>query len=47
MLATVPMAAGVAGSEQLFDIVFVLVVIFTLIQAPTLPWIAKRLGLSK
>jgi cell volume regulation protein A len=46
VLATVPMAAGVAGSEQLFDIVFVLVVIFTLIQAPTLPWVAKRLGLS-
>ncbi|HST81694.1 MAG TPA: potassium/proton antiporter [Kineosporiaceae bacterium] len=46
VLATVPMAAGVSGSERLFDLVFVLVVIFTLLQAPTLPWVAKRLGLS-
>lgn len=46
VLATVPVAAGVAGSSRLFDIVFVLVVIFTLVQAPTLPWVAKRLGLS-
>jgi potassium/hydrogen antiporter len=46
VLATVPVAAGVEGSNVLFDLVFVLVVIFTLIQAPTLPWVAKRLGLS-
>ncbi len=46
VLATVPMAAGVPGSSRLFDLVFVLVVIFTLVQAPTLPWVAKRLGLS-
>ncbi len=30
----------------LFDLVFVLVVIFTLVQAPTLPWVARRLGLA-
>jgi cell volume regulation protein A len=42
----VPIAAGVPGSGQLFDIVFVLVVVFTLVQAPTLPWMAQRLGLS-
>jgi potassium/hydrogen antiporter len=46
VLATVPVAAGVAQARQLFDLVFVLVVIFTLVQAPTLPWVAKRLGLS-
>jgi cell volume regulation protein A len=47
VLATVPVAAGVQDSNVLFDLVFVLVVIFTLIQAPTLPWVAKRLGLSE
>ncbi|GIJ76139.1 cell volume regulation protein A [Micromonospora phaseoli] len=46
VLATIPVVAGVAGSEQLFNIVFVLVVVFTLVQAPTLPWLAKRLRLS-
>jgi cell volume regulation protein A len=46
VLATVPVAADVPHSEQLFDLVFVLVVIFTLVQAPTLPWVAKRLGLT-
>jgi cell volume regulation protein A len=45
VLATVPVAAGVPGSRQLFDLVFVLVAIFTLVQAPTLPLVAKYLGL--
>ena len=46
VLATVPVAAGVPDSRQLFDLVFVLVAIFTLIQAPTLPLIASVLGLT-
>lgn len=46
VLATIPVVAGVAGSEQLFNIVFVLVVVFTMLQAPTLPWLARRLRLS-
>ncbi len=46
VLATVPVSAGVAGSEGLFDLVFVLVVVFTLVQAPTLPWVARRLGIA-
>lgn len=46
VLATIPATAGLAGSDRLFDIVFVLVVIFTLLQAPTLPWVAKRLGVA-
>ncbi|MEP6629535.1 MAG: potassium/proton antiporter [Lapillicoccus sp.] len=47
VLATVPATAGTAGAEWIFDLVFVLVVIFTLIQAPTLPWVARRLGLTE
>jgi cell volume regulation protein A len=46
VLATVPVAAGVEQAQGLFDLVFVLVVIFTLVQAPTLPWVARKLGLA-
>ena len=45
VLAAVPVADDVPGALRNFDLVFVLVVIFTLIQAPTLPWLARRLGL--
>ncbi len=46
VLATFPVVAHVPGSGRLFNIVFVLVVAFTLVQAPTLPWVARRLGLA-
>ncbi len=46
VLATVPLTAGTPGVEWMFDLVFVLVVVFTIIQAPTLPWVARRLGLD-
>jgi cell volume regulation protein A len=45
-LATVPGTMGVTGIPWLFDLVFVLVVIYTLVQAPTLPWLARRLRLD-
>ena len=44
VIATIPVTAGVAGAEQVVDVVFVLVVIYTLVQAPTLPWVGRRLG---
>ena len=44
VFATIPVTAGLAGAEQVVDVVFVLVVVYTLVQAPTLPWVAKRLG---
>jgi cell volume regulation protein A len=47
VLATVPATAGTPGAESIFNLVFVLVVIFTLVQAPTLPWVARRLGLTE
>ncbi len=46
VLTTVPVAAGVPDSLQLFDLVFVLVVVFTVVQGPSLPWVARRLGLE-
>ena len=45
VLMTIPLAEGVAGSVDLFDLVFVLVVVYTLITAPTLPVIARVLRL--
>ncbi len=47
VLATVPATAGTQGADRIFDLVFVLVVIFTVIQAPTLPWVARRLGVTE
>jgi potassium/hydrogen antiporter len=44
VLATIPLAEDVDRAEQLFDIVFVMVVIYTLVTGPTLPWVAHRLG---
>lgn len=46
ILATIPMVTGVAGSRRIFNIVFVLVVVYTLIQGPTLPWLARKLRLG-
>ncbi|GGL34690.1 potassium/proton antiporter [Phycicoccus endophyticus] len=46
VLATVPVTAGTPGVDWMFDLVFVLVVVFTLIQAPVLPWVAHRLGVD-
>ncbi|MFF0203623.1 potassium/proton antiporter [Streptomyces sp. NPDC005017] len=46
ILATIPMVSGVEGSRSLFNIVFVLVVVYTLIQGPTLPWLARALRLG-
>jgi cell volume regulation protein A len=47
VLATVPATLGTPNAERIFDLVFVLVVIFTLVQAPTLPWVARRLGVAE
>ncbi|PJE97009.1 potassium/proton antiporter [Streptomyces carminius] len=46
ILATIPMSSPGRDSDRIFNIVFVLVVVFTLIQGPTLPWAARKLGLG-
>ena len=46
VFATIPVTAGLPGAEQVVDVVFVLVVVYTLVQAPTLPWVARRLGVA-
>lgn len=47
VFTTIALAAGVPGSERLFDIVFVMVVLFTLLTAPTLPIVAKLLRVAR
>ncbi|MFC4150189.1 potassium/proton antiporter [Micromonospora mangrovi] len=46
VLATIPLSQRVPGADRLFDAVFVLVVIFTLLQAGTLAPVARRLGVT-
>ena len=46
VLATVPVVAQAPGTEGLFELVFVLVVVFTIVQAPTLPTAARWLRLQ-
>ncbi|WP_148572341.1 potassium/proton antiporter [Nocardioides caldifontis] len=46
VLATMPMSAGLDGAQRVFDVVFLLVVVFTLVQGPTLPWFADRTGVG-
>ncbi|MBC7558260.1 MAG: potassium/proton antiporter [Dermatophilaceae bacterium] len=46
VLATVPLTMKTPDAQRLFDLVFVLVVVFTLVQGPALPWVARRLGVT-
>lgn len=44
--AIIPLTAQVPGATTVFDTVFVLVVVFTLVQGWSLPWVARRLGIA-
>jgi cell volume regulation protein A len=46
VLATFPLTAQVPGAAFVFDTVFVLVVVFTVVQGWSLPWVARRLGIA-
>jgi len=45
-LATLPVIAGVGGSELIFNSVFFVVVTSTLVQGASFEWLAKRLGVT-
>ena len=45
VLATIPLSEDVPGAEFLFDVVLVFVIVFTCLQAPTLPFVGRLLGL--
>ncbi|MGZ4496312.1 MAG: potassium/proton antiporter [Nocardioides sp.] len=47
VLTTIPLAEGVTGSQRLFDLVFVMVVVYTLLTGPTLPMVARWLRVAR
>jgi cell volume regulation protein A len=47
VFATIPLSEGVNGAERLFDIVFVMVVLYTLLTGPTLPLAARLLRVAR
>lgn len=47
VFATIPLAEGVPGAGRLFDIVFVMVVVYTCVTGPTLPYVAKVLRVAR
>ncbi len=47
VLTTIPLANNVERATELFDIVFVMVVIYTVLTGPTLPWVARVLGVAE
>jgi cell volume regulation protein A len=44
VLATIPITAGDRTGSRIFNIVFLLVVVFTVVQGTSLPWVARKLG---
>jgi NhaP-type Na+/H+ and K+/H+ antiporters with a unique C-terminal domain len=46
VLATIPWAAAVPGAKTIFNEVFVIVIVFTLVQGPTLPFVARVLRVA-
>ncbi|MGB0101570.1 MAG: potassium/proton antiporter, partial [Nocardioides sp.] len=47
VFTTIPLADGIEGGEELFDIVFVMVVIYTVLTGPTLPRVARVLKVAR
>lgn len=47
VFATIPLSENVDDATRLFDIVFVMVVIYTLVTAPTLPRVARVLKVAR
>jgi cell volume regulation protein A len=47
ILATIPMYMGLNPSRanSIFDLTFVAVIVLTVLNGPTLPWVARKLGL--
>lgn len=47
VLATLPLSAGLPAASRIFDVVFLLVIVFTLIQGPALPFVARVLRVDE
>jgi cell volume regulation protein A len=47
ILATLPWSVGVPHAEDFFNLVFFVVLVSVLAQGTTIPWLARRLGLTE
>lgn len=45
VFAAIPLGAGVSGASLLFDATLLIVFVLTIVQTPTLPWLARRLAI--
>lgn len=46
VLATFPIVAGVESAQAIFNMVFFVVLLSSVIQGPTMGWVARRLGVG-
>jgi len=46
VLATIPLLDGLSAADRIFNVTLAVVVVSVLLQGPTLPWVARRLGLQ-
>lgn len=46
IMATVPLAAGAPSATRISEEVLVFVIVFTLVQGQSLPWVARKLGIA-
>jgi cell volume regulation protein A len=47
ILATLPLTAGIAGANQIFDVIFFTVLVSVLVQGLSLPYVARWLNLAE
>jgi cell volume regulation protein A len=47
ILATLPLTAGIAGADQIFDVIFFTVLVSVLVQGVSLPYVARWLNLAE
>lgn len=45
IFATIPLGAGSPDGRLVFDVILIIVILLTLLQSPTVPWLARRLNL--
>ncbi|MCA0359895.1 MAG: potassium/proton antiporter [Armatimonadetes bacterium] len=45
ILATIPLLAGIPRSQEIFNLVFFVVLLSALLQGTTIPWLSRKLGL--
>lgn len=46
IFAAIPLGAGATDAPLIFDATLIIVLVLTILQAPTLPWIARRLNVA-